>query len=207
MTDLITVEDKFATISEKCKNKKLMDSLIADYQDSTKSAVENILKMCKSVKNIDDKFKNKEINDFDISYFCAKVNLERSSSTYRKYRKIGEHASRFDKYVDLLPSAYTVLFQIATLDLDKFEELVEANKITPSLSLEDIKKIINPSIAKNSNDLSFKVVFDMDTLSEKSKDLIKSILLDLSNLNDVELLVPKKNRAYLSYYSKLQKIN
>ena len=45
MTDLITVDEKFETISEKCADKILMDSLIIDYQDSTQSAVKNILKM------------------------------------------------------------------------------------------------------------------------------------------------------------------
>lgn len=206
MTDLITVDEKFEAISEKCADKILMDSLIIDYQDSTQSAVKNILKMCKTIKNIDEKFKNKEINDFDISYFCAKVNLVRSSSTYRKFRKIGENASRFEKYADLLPSAYTVLFQIATLDSDKFEELVEANKITPSLSLEGIKKILNPSITKkNLNEVSFRVVFDLDSISESSKEKIKNILSDLSESDDVEIYIPKRNERNFSGNSKVNK--
>ena len=201
MTNLITVEEKFGVISAKCKNKTLMDSLINDYQKSTKNAVENILNMCKSVKEIDEKYKNKEINDFDVTYFCAKVNLERRSSTYRKFRMIGEHANRFDEYKDLLPSAYTVLFQIATLDSDKFEELIQNNQITPSLSLEKLKKLINKTKVKFSNEGGFRVVFDKDSLSKKSENFLKSILSDLSNLSDVEVVMPKKNTHILNIYN------
>jgi hypothetical protein len=132
MTNTVTNVQKLEVIANNGKDKALMDNLIQTYQTSTKTAVENILNMCIAVKEIDEKRKAKLINDFDVSYFCASVSLDRKSPTFRKYRKIGEHANRFQQHVDLLPSAYTVLFQIATLDADKFEELIESNQITPS---------------------------------------------------------------------------
>ncbi len=152
MTNPVTKEQKLSTIATNCKDKALMDNMIEKYQSSTKTAVENILNMCIAVKQIDDKYKEKLINDFDVTYFCASVSLDRKSPTYRKYRKIGEHANRFMQHMETLPSAYTVLFQIATLDPVKFDELIESEQITPSLSLEKLKQLTNASASKTDPD-------------------------------------------------------
>lgn len=196
----VTKDQKLEVIASNGKDKALMDDLINTYQTSTKNAVQNILNMCIAVKEIDEKRKAKLINDFDVSYFCASVSLDRKSPTYRKYRKIGEHAGRFQKHMDSLPSAYTVLFQIATLDAEKFEELVESNQITPCLSLEKLKQITNPSAkSQNPDEVNFKVVFNNSTLSDTSKDYIKQMLLELMQLNDIEIVVPEKHQSTLNY--------
>lgn len=207
MSKEIKKVQKLAVISEKCLNAKLMDSLIDTYQKSTKSAVENILNMCEAVKEIDDKRKANEINDFDVMYFCATVALERKSATYRKFRKIGQHITHFRKYINILPSAYTVLFQIATLDAETFNELVNSENITPSLTLERLKQLTNPSKnASKSDALNFKVSFDIDKLSTKSKEFIKQTLLTLYSLNDVEVHIPNKHKPSIGYYSTLSKV-
>ena len=200
MSKTLSKEKKLSVISSNCKDKRLMDDLIETYQSSTKSAVENILNMCLAVKQIDDKRKDKSINDFDVTYFCATVQLDRKSPTYRKYRKIGEHAAKFKQHMDLLPSAYTVLFQIATLDSEKFEELIESNQITPSLSLEKLKQITNTSTKTvDPDDVNFKVSFNMKTLSEESKKYLQATLMTLINSNDIELVVPDKHKPVLSF--------
>jgi len=207
MTNPVTKNQKLATIATNCKDKALMDNMIETYQSSTKTAVENILNMCISVKEIDDKYKQKLINEFDVMYFCASVSLDRKSPTYRKYRKIGEHAARFMQHMDKLPSAYTVLFQITTLDPIKFEELVESEQITPSLSLEKLKQITNPSASKTDPDeVNFKVNFNMKNLSSKSQDFLKKTLLELMSFNDVEVIVPEKHQAVLSYQKTLLQV-
>lgn len=76
MSKSVSKVEKLEVISSKCKNMILMDKLINEYQSSTKSAVENILKMCKAVKEIDVNKNKKLINNFDVMYFCANVNLE-----------------------------------------------------------------------------------------------------------------------------------
>ena len=43
MSNEIMTPSKNETLAAKCVNKKLMDSFIQSFQDSTKSAVENIL--------------------------------------------------------------------------------------------------------------------------------------------------------------------
>lgn len=207
MTNTVTKNQKLSTIATNCKDKVLMDNLIETYQTSTKNAVENILNMCIAVKEIDEKRKAKLINDFDVMYFCATVSLERKSATYRKYRKIGEHAERFKKHMDSLPSAYSVLFQITTLDSEKFEEMIESEQINPSLSLERFKQLTNTSTkSQNPDEVNFKVNFNMSTLSPSSRDYLKQVLIDLMSLNDIEVFVPEKHQPVLSYHSTLMKV-
>jgi hypothetical protein len=197
MTNTVTKVQKLSTIATNCKDKALMDNMIETYQSSTKTAVENILNMCIAVKQIDDKYKEKLINDFDVMYFCASVSLDRKSPTYRKYRKIGEHAARFMQHRNTLPSAYTVLFQIATLDPVKFEELIESEQITPSLSLEKLKQLTNPSASKSASDeVNFKVNFNMNNLTQTSKNYLKKLLIELQQFSDIEVVIPEKSRPY-----------
>ena len=207
MGNNVTKAEQMSVISSNCKDKALMDNLIETYQSSTKSAVENILNMCLAVKEIDEKYKAKIISHFDVTYFCATVQLDQKSPTYRKYRKIGEHAAKFKQHMELLPSAYTVLFQIATLDSEKFEELLDSNQITPSLSLEKLKQLTNTSTkTQDPDDVNFKVSFNMKTLSEDSKKFLGETLKTLMSFNDVELIVADKHKSALSYHNTLLKI-
>ena len=197
MTNIVTKKEKLEVIAKNCKELALMNSLVVQYQDSTKSAVENILKMCRSVKEIDDKRKAKLINDFDVMYFCGKVSIDPKSPTFRKYRKIGAYADQFEKYMDQLPSAYTVLFHITTLEPELFEQLIESEQITPSVSLEQLKQILSPkTVNANSDDANFKVVFNTKKMSEDTKRYLIETLSSLSSLEDIDVFVPEKSIPY-----------
>jgi hypothetical protein len=208
MTPEIGKVEKIKSIASRCKNVNFMDSMVERYQKSTKSAVENILNMCVAVSEISSRHKAKEINDFDMTYFCSQVGLEKKSPTFRKFRQIGDHADRFYKHMNTLPSAYTVLFQITTLDPDKFEQMIKNEQITPSLSLEKLKQIIDPSVNTSSpDDVTFKVEFNMQQLSNESKDFLKRTLMDLMTYKDIETVIPKKHQSILSYGNNLIKSN
>ncbi len=204
----ISKMEKIKSIASQCKNVDFMNSMIDRYQESTKSAVENILNMCVAVSEISAKHKANEINDFDMTYFCSQVGLEKKSATFRKFRQIGDHAERFYKHMNTLPSAYTVLFQITTLDPDKFEEMIANEQITPSLSLEKLKQLVDPSVSSNTpDDVTFKVEFNMQRLSNESKEFLKRTLLELMKYTDIETVIPRKHHAILSYGYTLKKSN
>lgn len=208
MRNEITKQQKLQSIASQCKDLELMNSMISQYQSSTKSAVEHILNMCVAVSEISKKYKAKEINDFDMMYFCSQVNLDRKSPTFRKYRQIGEYAHRFVHHVNTLPSAYTVLFQITTLDPDKFEEMIENDQITPSLSLEKFKELTNTSTKTfDPDDVHFKVEFNMKRLSDASKEFLKRTLKELMTLQDIDTVIPRKHQPTLSYGRQLKKAN
>jgi len=208
MNKSVSKLEKLQVISKNCKNKILMDELINEYQSSTKSAVENILTMCRAVKEIDEKRKANLINDFDVMYFGATVSLDPKSPTYRKYRQIGSYADKFQKYIDCLPSAYTVLFQITTLEAEKFEQLIESNQITPSLSLEQLKKLTSPQVAnQQSDEANFKVVFNTKKMSDTTKKFLVETLASMLTYEDIEIVVPDKSRPYFGKDTNFTKSN
>jgi len=158
-------------LSTYCKNKKLTDEFIKIYQQSTKSTVEHILNMSLCVRDIKLKQRSGELNDSDVKYFCYSVGITEKSSTFRKFMCISERVEEFRKYLDKLPSTYTVLYEITTLDPDKFEELMSNNEIHSYITLKDIKSLSGkvPSV-NNSTNLNPPLV-----TPSQMKKLIKSI--------------------------------
>ena len=132
-------------------NKGIADEYVRRYQQSTKNAIEGILHMGEAVYEIYTKFKSKELSDGDLDYFCKSVNLDSKGSTFRKYKSIGRNADKFRLYMDRLPSSFSVLYEMATLDADDFERYVVRSAFSKEITLEHLKKMMNKSsiLAKN----------------------------------------------------------
>jgi hypothetical protein len=131
-----------------------------------------------------------------MNYFCFSVGLTRDGSTFRKFEQIGKHSEKFWKYIDKLPDSYTVLYEITTLDSDRFEELMINNQITSYVTLKDIKELGNKLIKTQTDEVSFKVSFDKK-VNKSTKESLISIIRDLSFLEEVTIEVPKKYQSFL----------
>ena len=132
-------------------NKGIADEYVRRYQQSTKNAIEGILNMGEAVYEIYTKFKSTELSDSDLEYFCKSVNLDSKGSSFRKYKAIGRNADKFRLYMDKLPSSFSVLYEMATLDADDFERYVVRTSFSKEITLEHLKKMMNKSsvLAKN----------------------------------------------------------
>ena len=132
-------------------NKSIADEYVRRYQQSTKNAIEGILNMGEAVYEIYTKFKSKELSDSDLEYFCRSVNLDSKGSTFRKYKAIGRNAEKFRLYMDKLPSSFSVLYEMATLDPDDFEKHVVKCRFSKGITLEMFKSMLSKSsaIARN----------------------------------------------------------
>ena len=132
-------------------NKSIADEYVRRYQQSTKNAIEGILNMGEAVYEIYAKSKTGEIPDSDLEYFCKSVNLDSKGSSFRKYKAIGRNADKFRLYMDKLPSSFSVLYEMATLDADDFERYVVRTSFSKEITLEHLKKMMNKTsvLAKN----------------------------------------------------------
>ena len=143
-------------------NKSIADEYVRRYQQSTKNAIEGILNMGEAVYEIYTKFKSKELSEGDLEYFCKSVNLDSKGSTFRKYKSIGRNAEKFRLYMDKLPSSFSVLYEMATLDADDFEKHVVKSGFSKGITLEIFKKMLSKS-----STLTRKKLFNPPTLMAK----------------------------------------
>ena len=184
------------TYQSNCKNLTVVNEYITYYQQYTRNTVENILKLSSLIVEMKEKEKSGELDKTDMNYFCFSVGLTREGSTFRKFEQIGKHSETFWKYVDKLPDSYTVLYEITTLDSDRFEELMSNNQITSYVTLKDIKELGNKLIKTQTDEVSFKVIFDKK-VNKSTKESLISIIRDLSFLEEVTIEVPKKYQSFL----------
>jgi len=184
------------TYQTTCKNLTVVNEYITYYQQYTRNTVENILKLSSLIVEMKEKEKSGELDKTDMNYFCFSVGLKREGSTFRKFEQIGKHSETFWKYVDKLPDSYTVLYEITTLDSDKFEELMSNNQITSYVTLKDIKELGNKLVKTQTDEVSFKVSFDKK-VNKSTKESLISIIRDLSSLEEVTIEVPKKYQSFL----------
>lgn len=83
--------------------------------------------------------------------------------------------------------------------------MIENEKTTPSLSFEKLKQLVNPSVNTSSpDDVTFKVEFNVQRLSNESKEFLKRTLMDLMTYRDIETIIPKKHHAVLGCGNKLK---
>lgn len=189
------------TYKSNCKNLTTVDGYIEYYQQYTRNTVENILKLSSLIVEMKEKEKSGELDQTDMKYFCFSVGLKRDGSTFRKFEQIGKHSQTFWKYVDKLPDSYTVLYEITTLDPDKFEELMKDDEIHSYVTLRDVKRLGNKITKQkqNKDDYSFEVVFDPNLIPEEQlKKIVVVIkcLYQMSQSNIIEFNYPESQNSY-----------
>ncbi len=165
-----------STLSLKCADKNYVDSLILQYNTEAKFAVEKTIAMCKAVFDLHNGEKSGALNKHDVDYFCMSVKLRKNGSQYRKCICIGQSAEIFQNYLDRIPQAISVLYEITTLDSEKFAELIDKNLIDQSTSLQKLKILAGKPVAKNKQLVDkdvLKIEFDIKNLSiDSAKSLI-----------------------------------
>jgi hypothetical protein len=184
--------------SIKSKNKELIDALIKNYQDKTKSAVEKIIDMCIAVQEVDEKLKNNEITSEDMDYFCASISLNRNGSTYRKYMRIAAKANVLKMYMEKLPSASSVLYEITTLNPDVFNDLIENGDLNSQITLEQLKKLTKKVPAKNKSeyDVELKITINTKEISKANTEILKNFMFDAFKSNEIFLSCTDKSDRF-----------
>ncbi len=150
----LTVVKKQVMGIENCKNVKLTEEYIHKFQYSTRTAIEHVLSMGEAVLSVYKKSKSGELNECDLDYFCQSVGLSRKSPMFRKYKQIGENAIDFRKHIDRMPSAFSTVYELTTLDSDTFYAVLGNSQFGSSSTLEQIKKMAQKNtnvLAKNTS--------------------------------------------------------
>ncbi len=198
----LTTEQKLTKLYNKSNNPKLLDLYIDRYMTQTKSTVENLLNVCETLRDLDDSVKNLILNEDDLNYFCKKVGLNKSSSTYRKYVCIGKKVELLRQYIDTIPSSVSTIYEICTLDSEKFEQLIQWNLISHTTTLHDLKemsgKLSVSNTSKSFNDNFLKIEFEYDTLSQESRSELIKLFDKMSSNSEFKIVCPISSKLVQS---------
>jgi hypothetical protein len=85
--------------------------LVKQYRLFAKETAENVLQLYETVAEADNK-----LSKCDRLKFCLEVGLRHNGSAYRKRLNIGKKVSRFKEFTDRLPSCWTTLYKLSTLE-------------------------------------------------------------------------------------------
>ena len=87
------------------------------YHALRKNSFDSIIALSKLVADAELQLASQFSNFLDL------IELDRKSSTYRKYVAIAKAAPRLELHRESLPSSWTTLYLIATLEIDVFEQI------------------------------------------------------------------------------------
>jgi len=182
--------EKQQLVISKCKDKKLTEEFIMTYQKATKGAIDQILVMGESVLEVYELSKSEVLNDYDLNYFCMSVGINQKSSTFRKYKAIGENADRFRECMDKLPSAFSVLYELATLEANLFEKIVINGEYGKDLTLKQVRQLANKGNAvpsKNSSITNSPTYVHPSQVAKVLKKINRFVIYISSNAKESEL--------------------
>lgn len=94
-----------------------IDDYVHRYRTLRKKSFDSVIELAKLVVDAEIKLEHR------FETFLGLIELDRSSSTYRKYEAIAKAAPRLELCRDILPPCWTTLYQIAKLDSAVFEQI------------------------------------------------------------------------------------
>ena len=81
-----------------------------------------------------------KLSTAEFKIFCELVGIPKGGPIYKKFTKIGEAATRFEPYMEKLPSNWTTVYKLAALPPDKFDRV--AQSLTPFITAREIDENI-----------------------------------------------------------------
>lgn len=107
-----------------------------------------------------------ELSKHEFEAFLQQVGFDEKSSTYKKFVAIARKKELLEHYVDMLPTAWTTIYQLAKLDADEFEQVTKSGQLNPLMSANQITTIISGGAVANNNRPAsdvFITTLDLDT--------------------------------------------
>jgi hypothetical protein len=106
------------------------------YYEFTKDAADIYIRKCQLVLEAEE-----DLPAEAHQRFFDRIRLPRNSATYRKVRKIAEEGDRLLKVADKLPDSWTTLYQLAKLQPQVFDELVQDDVLHPGITAADLRNV------------------------------------------------------------------
>jgi hypothetical protein len=145
--ELITLNDNATALS--FDEQRIMQ-YVSRYRAFARNTAESIIGLGRTVAEASE-----TLTGAELDIFCTEVGIEPQGSTYRKLRKIGAQADRLSAHMNNLPNSWTTVYALAHMDKDAFDQIVESNLLTPTVSMKEITQVLKgDKIAKDKLSIS-----------------------------------------------------
>jgi len=193
---------------QNCKNIKMTEEYIHKFRYSTRTAIEHVLSMGEAVLGVYKKSKSGELNECDLDYFCQSVGLNRKSPMFRKYKQIGENAPDFRKHIDRMPSAFSTVYELATLEPDTFYAVLGNSQFNSGSTHKQIQQMANKNIRVLSKNTSFhkpRLLVSQTSMANTLKEVNRFSIIISSDLQEshfnsiVQVLTDFRNKGWIKF--------
>lgn len=132
-------------------------NLVERYNTFLAKTIENILELGKVVYEADE-----YLSGAERKIFCTQTNLEETGSTYRKLKQIGMKYEKLAPHKAYLPNNWTTVYQLARLNQDEFDTLVQTNSLNPYATMKEISAQLTKKVDKQTpeNVMTFQIILD-----------------------------------------------
>ncbi len=111
---------------------------VEQFEGFRKACAESIIGQGRVVAKASEK-----LTEAGLTAFCERANLPKNSSTFRKYRAIGENAERLLPVAHKLPNNWTTVHKLSTLRPEVFEFLLNEDRIHPLVTANEIRAALS----------------------------------------------------------------
>jgi hypothetical protein len=151
---------------------------IDKYRSFARQTAESIINLGLTLIEAESK-----LNPVDFKIFCDEISVPKNGSVYKKLRVIGGSAARLLVYADRLPNTWTTIYQIANINADLFEHVVES--LSPFITAKELNALIGKeekSKNKSSGDGAADFEISLGHLDIETKASIFEKIYQMKNL-------------------------
>ena len=87
----------------------------------------------------------RRLRSAEFTQLCCELGIDKGGSSHKKYRSIGNAATRFRPFMDYLPHGWTTLYKLSCLSHHEFYRLVNNGSLSPKMTAEDIDRSFGKS--------------------------------------------------------------
>lgn len=147
---------------------------VENFKKFGKAGAESIIEQCQTVVTAEQ-----ELSATYFKRFLLEIDVERSSSTFRKMRSIGEAAVRLKSVADRLPNEWTTLYTLSTLDNARLNELAAQGVLRERMTARELNAALGKTSSKADD---FKITIDVSKLEVGTQaELVKLIKRSIQN--------------------------
>lgn len=133
-----TMSDGTTTSVE--SGKPTVSDLVNRYHSIGKRSVRAILDIGILLVEAEKQVEEGDLAEADLNEFYERINLRRDGATAKKYKAIGKKASMLESRIELIPNNWTTMAQLAQLEKDQFDRLVQDNILHPNVTWRAIEE-------------------------------------------------------------------